>query len=137
MQGVNYDTVESDHVDDRSIFTTHAAQFFQTGQLDMADNDPGLSTIYRSVNSLFTFDNLFNYFAHDYRLWVPAAVEENPPAGSAAQAVADAYGSASNPDVMVNLDRVLNASSPVPFISVLVPTRIPFSHMPQDSYQDT
>ncbi|KAJ0322115.1 hypothetical protein Brms1b_002330 [Colletotrichum noveboracense] len=100
---------ESDHVDDRSIFPNHAAQFFQTGQLDMADNEPGLSTIYQSQNSLFSFANLFNYFAHDYRLWVPASVEADPPAGSAAEAVADAYGSSSNPDVMVNLARALNS----------------------------
>ncbi|KAF4833579.1 Chitotriosidase-1 [Colletotrichum siamense] len=109
VQGVNYQTVESDHVDDRSIFPNHAAQFFQTGQLDMADNEPGLSTIYQSQNSLFSFANLFNYFAHDYRLWVPASVEADPPAGSAAEAVADAYGSSSNPDVMVNLARALNS----------------------------
>ncbi|KAJ0383860.1 hypothetical protein COL922a_009592 [Colletotrichum nupharicola] len=109
VQGVNYQTVELDHVDDRSIFPNHAAQFFQTGQLDMADNEPGLSTIYQSQNSLFSFANLFNYFAHDYRLWVPASVEADPPAGSAAEAVADAYGSSSNPDVMVNLARALNS----------------------------
>jgi len=59
---------------------------------------------------LFHFDNLFNNFAHEYRIWVFPNVEPEPPYGSAMADVADALGSTNNPDVMSNLERALNVS---------------------------
>ncbi|KFA55929.1 hypothetical protein S40293_08857 [Stachybotrys chartarum IBT 40293] len=105
IQGTNWDNVDSDHMEDRSIFPNHFGIFAQSGELDLAD--PQGST-YRSTNALFDFDNLYNYFASDYRTWVPASVEANPPPGSAAGDVANSLGSTTNPNSMVNLERNLN-----------------------------
>ncbi|CAJ2511018.1 Uu.00g066430.m01.CDS01 [Anthostomella pinea] len=113
VQGVNYDRMNSDHVDDRSIFPGDEAVFFQSGKfmtcikpgcmLDMAN---GIT--HTSTNDLMTFENLLNYFAADYRAWVPTHVEPNAPPGSASGNVADAMGSTTNPSSMVNLEESLN-----------------------------
>ncbi|KAG8164746.1 hypothetical protein KVR01_005021 [Diaporthe batatas] len=107
VQGVNWETVDSDHIDDRSIFPNHFLNFAQSGELDLADDDNN-PTIYRTANPTWDFANLLDYFAADYRTWVPANVEPNPPPGSAAGDVADSMGSTNNPNVMVNLETNLN-----------------------------
>jgi hypothetical protein len=75
------------------------------GELDLADGR-GMTTNL----GLFHFNNLFDTFAHDYRLWVPASIDSHPPYGSALEDVADALGSTNNPYVMSNLERALNVS---------------------------
>ncbi|KAI0890230.1 chitotriosidase-1 [Annulohypoxylon maeteangense] len=105
VQGLNWDGIDSDHPDDRTIFPTNFANFAQSGEIDLADGQGGT---YRTQRPLFDFTNLLNYFAADYRTWVPQNVEPNPPPGSAAGDVADAMGSTNNPSPMVNLERNLN-----------------------------
>jgi hypothetical protein len=65
-------------------------------------------TVHTTNLALFSFNDLASYFAHDYADWVPQNVEPFPPRGSAAGDVADAMGSTTNPDAMVNLERALN-----------------------------
>jgi hypothetical protein len=79
------------------------------GQLDMADAPN--PTMYTTNLPLFNFNDLASYFAHDYADWVPQRVEPIPPRGSAAGDVADAMGSTTNPDAMVNLERALNVGN--------------------------
>jgi hypothetical protein len=76
------------------------------GQLDLADAPN--PTVHTTNLALFSFNDLATYFAHDYADWVPQNVEQFPPRGSAAGDVADAMGSTTNPDAMVNLERGLN-----------------------------
>ncbi|KAK5994429.1 hypothetical protein PT974_04903 [Cladobotryum mycophilum] len=71
----------------------------------MADNQ---EPIYQSQNPLFNFADLLNYFAADDRTWVPVNIEPDPPPGSTTDDVADAIGSTTNPDIIVNLERNLN-----------------------------
>ena len=104
VQGVNYDTVESDHVEDRSIFPTHFAYFAQSGRLDLANN-----TVYQSTRPLFPFHDLLNYFATPYTDWA-MAVEPDVRPLSPADIVAEEYGSTTTAEVMQNLERALNVS---------------------------
>ena len=89
------------------------------GQIDLADAQ---GTTYQSQNPLFAWANLADFFATDYRLWVPANIlaPGNVPPGSAAGDVADALGSTTNPNVMFNLDRNLNVSDVLNFITLTV-----------------
>ncbi|KAI0024494.1 chitotriosidase-1 [Xylariomycetidae sp. FL0641] len=105
IQGTHYDQMDSDHIDDLSIFPNEEASFLQTGELDMSD---GLGTVYRSSNPTISYGDLYNFFAHEYALWVSPTEEPNPPPGSAMRDFADALGSSSNPTVMVNLEHYLN-----------------------------
>ncbi|KAI1171966.1 chitotriosidase-1 [Nemania sp. FL0916] len=105
VRGTNWDGIDSDHPDDRTIFPTNFANFVQSGELDLADDQ---GSTYQTQLPTWDFNNLLNYFASDYRTWVPATVEANPPPGSAARDVADAMGSTNNPSPMVNLERNLN-----------------------------
>ncbi|KAI5918609.1 hypothetical protein F4810DRAFT_715319 [Camillea tinctor] len=103
--GINFFVMNSDDPIDRATFPNHGAEFVQSGELDLED---GQGTIYRTQLPLFSFVNLLNYFAADYRTWVPPSVELNPPLGSAAGDVAEAMGSTNNPTALVNLERDLN-----------------------------
>jgi hypothetical protein len=78
------------------------------GELDLAD---GAGTTFQTTNNLFAFANLFDFFAVEYRVWVPATVEDSPPPGSAMADVADAMGSTNNSTVMLNLETNLNVGS--------------------------
>ncbi|KAI1295187.1 hypothetical protein F5Y03DRAFT_399325 [Xylaria venustula] len=103
VQGQNWDNVDTEHPEDRSNFPYNFGPFAQSGQLDMFDG-----TTFQSQLPVFSFDSLLNNFAADYRTWVPATVEPNPPAGSASGDIADALGSSSNPRPLYNLERWLN-----------------------------
>lgn len=107
MQGVNWDTVQSDHPDDRSIFPNHFLNFAQTGRLGRGDGNGAAETFYTTQLPTFEWEDLHDYFAADYRTWLPGLVDPIP-LGSAAGDVADTMGSSSNPTVMQNLAGNLN-----------------------------
>lgn len=113
LQGVHWAGIDSDHIDDRSIFPNHFANFIQSGELDLADGQGG---VFRTQHNLWGFDRMLNYFASDYRTWAPAG--SNPPPGSAMRDVADAMGSTNNPDVMINLERNLNVRNHTSFLEI-------------------
>lgn len=77
------------------------------GQLHLEDD---VGSVHQTGQPLWDWNNIFDFFAHKYRLWVPAYIEANPPPGSAAEDVAGAMGSTDNPTVMTNLERGLNVS---------------------------
>ncbi|GAB1217038.1 hypothetical protein ATERTT37_006259 [Aspergillus terreus] len=106
IRGVNYDEVDTEHPIDRSVIPNHFLQdFVQTGQVALDRDD---TTFYRTSLPTWTFNNLEQYFAHDYRLWVRPGANLAVPPGSASSDVADALGSSSNPMVLTNLERNLN-----------------------------
>ncbi|OQO13612.1 hypothetical protein B0A48_01841 [Cryoendolithus antarcticus] len=105
VQGVDRNDVDAEHPEDRSIFPNHNANFFQAGELGLADGQGG---VFRTNLPMFTFDQLLNFAANDYRTWVHATVEANPPPGSALGDIADAHGSTTNAVSMSNLERNLN-----------------------------
>lgn len=103
--GVNYNNLQSEHPIDRSIIPNHFLNFVQTGELDLGLDPPA-----NHVTSLGTwsFAELDRYFHGHYRSWARRAGDDAPP-GSAANDLADALGSTSNPSQMTNLEAVLNA----------------------------
>ncbi|GKT51071.1 killer toxin subunits alpha/beta [Colletotrichum spaethianum] len=105
VQGVHWTHVQSEHPDDRSITPNHFLNFVQSGTLDLADGNGGTFT---TQLPLFTWNEVYNNFFHDYRTWVPATVNVPIPAGSGADDMADALGSTGNPTVMYNLEENLN-----------------------------
>ncbi|KAI0398768.1 chitotriosidase-1 [Xylaria palmicola] len=114
IQGPNWDNVDSDHPEDRTIFPSNVANFIQSAD--------GQGTEHRTQLPLFRFGDLLNYFGSDYRTWVPPHVEANPPPGSAAIEIADAMGSTSNPRPLVNLERNLNTLKGRVYTTVGQPT---------------
>ncbi|EFQ98549.1 chitotriosidase-1 [Nannizzia gypsea CBS 118893] len=114
--GTNYMTVETEHPFDRTIFPTHFANFIQRGVLDLDDR---FGTRAFTTNlPTWEWEQLYDTFAHDYRIWVPRGRGINIPPGTPSADVANALGSTSNPGVLSNLERDLNASCPPLLLSV-------------------
>ncbi|KAJ5109929.1 hypothetical protein N7532_002574 [Penicillium argentinense] len=102
---INYDNLDSEHPIDRSVIPNYfLSVFVQDGELELGNG----GQTYQTRHSTWTWDELYEYFAHDYRQWVIHAPGDPVPAGSAAEDVADALGSSSNPTVMTNFERNLN-----------------------------
>lgn len=57
------------------------------GQLHLEDD---VGSVHQTNQPLWDWSDIFQFFAHEYRLWYPAYVEANPPPGSAAEDVAGA-----------------------------------------------
>lgn len=78
-------------------------EYAQRGTLDILDGTAPRQTQLRTV----PFDILAHFLNNDYRRW-PNVVPGHALPGSAAEDVADALGSTSNPDVLANLEENLN-----------------------------
>jgi hypothetical protein len=107
LKRVSYGDITNLSVLPKEIGLSPHTLTISVGELDLAD---GRGMTSQTNLGLFHFNNLFDTFAHDYRLWVPASIDPHPPYGSALEDVADALGSTNNPYVMSNLERALNVS---------------------------